>query len=183
MKIAILGDSFSSDTSADSWTSLLAKDHEIYNFSRRGISQFRIYKIFLHNLDFINSCDRLILWETNPYRIYLNDSIDYPTRELDSHPCADMVTSDVMMHREWNKIAKTFYKYFFDEEQQDTFSTLLIKEMLELVTVPVIRCTGFNKSVNGVKSFFDVKEQYNGNVNHMDSTGNRIVLDYIQGKL
>jgi len=183
MNIAILGDSFSSDTDTDSWVTLLGKNHNVCNFSQRGISQFRIYKIFLSNIEFINSCDRLILWDTNPYRIYLNDNVDYPTRDLTSHPYADMITSDVMIHKEWSKIAKTYYKYFFDEEQQDTFSKLLINEMLGLIRIPVVRCTGFDINNPGVKSFFDIKQQHNGTINHMDATGNKLVLEYIQGEL
>lgn len=183
MKIAIVGDSFSSDTGPDSWVSLLSKKHKVYNFSQRGISQFRIYKIFLSNIEIIKECDCLILWDTNPYRVYLGDEVDYPTRNLNSHPYADMVAEDSMMHKGWSKIAKTYYKYFFDEEQQNVFSTLLVQEILNSVNTKVIRCSGFETDDKEVQSFFKTRQQHKGTINHLDSIGNRIVLEYIQGKL
>ena len=178
MKIAIVGDSFSSDTDSNSWVSLLGQNHDIYNFSQRGISQFRIYKIFLSNIDSIQKCDCLILWDTNPYRVYLNDEIDYPTRQLSSHPHADMVTEDSMMHKEFSKIAKIYYKYFFDEEQQNIFSKLLIQDMVKLMNFKVIRCSGFNSDNKQVKSFLNTRQKYSGTINHMSAQGNKIVYNY-----
>ena len=183
MRIAIVGDSFSSDTGPESWISLLEQNHKIYNFSQRGISQFRIYKNFLSNINSIKKCDCLILWDTNPYRIYINNEIDYPTRNLNSHPHIDMVTEDIMSHKHWREIAKTYYKYFFDEEQQNTFSKLLVQEIINSVDIKVIRCTGFKTKDKNVKSFFETWKKHKGAINHMDSLGNQIVYKYIQGRL
>lgn len=183
MKIAILGDSFSSDTDPDSWISLLNTDHDIYNFSQRGISEYRIYKILKENISTINQYDKLILWHTNPYRIYISDDVDLPTRELSSHSTADMVAEDVLNIPGWDKIAKIYYKYFFDKEQSKLFFDLLCIKLREIVSIPVIECTGFDTDDSLIKSFYKQRTQYRGNINHMNIEGNKLVYKWINEQL
>ena len=112
MKIAIVGDSFSSDSDSGSWITLLEKNHQVINFSQRGISQYKILQIINQNLDILQSVDKVIVWYTNPDRIYVNQDVDYPTRLNSTHKFADMVASDILNKKEWKNIAETYYRFF-----------------------------------------------------------------------
>jgi hypothetical protein len=183
MKIVILGDSFASDEVQQSWITLLKRNHQVVNFSKRGISQYRIYKIFLENIKIINSADKFLLWHTNPQRIYLNDDVDVPLRKLESHPDADLVAEDSLGTPGWNNIARMYYKYFFNEDQNQVFFELLCEKIRNSTTIPILECTGFETIDNSIKSFYEVKSQNQGTINHMNQTGNHIVYTWIKQNL
>lgn len=129
MKIAILGDSFSSDEGSSSWINLLSQEHELTNFSQRGICQFKLYEIILKNLTFLQSVDRVIIWYTNPDRIYINKGVDYPTRYESTHVFSDMVANDVLSkNNHWSDIASTYYRYFYNQDLQDFISNSIIQK-------------------------------------------------------
>ena len=183
MNIVILGDSFSSDEHRDGWIAQLRQHHQIENLSQRGISQFRIYKLFQKNIDLINKADLFLIWHTNPQRIYLPDDVDAPIRNLSTHSTADMVAEDSMNRHGWKDIAKTYYKYFFDEEQNQIFFDLMVNQIRQCVKTKIIECTGFKNNDSKVKSFYAVKKQHSGCINHMNPSGNRMVYDWIEKQL
>lgn len=182
MNITIVGDSFSSDVSKDSWATQLSECHSVNNLSQRGISQYRIYTIIKDNLSLIENSDCLIIWHTNPDRIFVNDNIDFPTRCLGSHPTADLVANDALSSKDkvWRQTVESYYKVFFNSPQQELYHRLLVNEIRRLVAgVKTLEYTGFNLNNSDIKSFFNIKIANAGNVNHMNAVGNRIVFETI----
>jgi len=183
MNLVIVGDSFSSDENTTSWVTKLSNDHSIINLSRRGISEYRIYKIVKDNLSLINNCDCLILWHTNPDRIYVNDEISFPTRSIKTHPVADLVANDSLSSNDlyWRNTVENYYKTFFDIDQQTLYHHLLIKEMRNLLmNKHVLEYTGFQLTVDNVRSFFDTRVSNPGNINHFDIIGNQLIFEQIK---
>ena len=76
IKLAVIGDSFSSNDSTGSWLEILSRSHEVKNYSLRSISQYRILNILTKNLLEVRKADVIIIWHTNPNRVYINDEID-----------------------------------------------------------------------------------------------------------
>lgn len=183
MRISIIGDSFSSDEQAISWISLLKKQHQVTNYSLRGISQYRIFKITKTNLADILLSDAVIFWHTNPDRVFVNNEVTFPTRDLASHPSADLIATDSLSsnNSDWKKIVCTYYKFFFDQEQQELYYRLLIKELIELVDGVKIKihCSGFKlKGIElptSINQFDEIKSKFPGNINHMNESGNLLV--------
>ena len=183
MKIAIVGDSFSSDSDSGSWITLLEKNHQVINFSQRGISQYKILQIINQNLDILQSVDKVIVWYTNPDRIYVNQDVDYPTRLNSTHKFADMVASDILNKKEWKNIAETYYRFFYNQELQDFIAESVIDQTRNLLGIDIVECSGFNFSDNKIKSFFEIRKQYQGKINHFDINGNKIIYNWITSTL
>jgi hypothetical protein len=183
MKISIIGDSFATDTGLDSWVTMLSQDHNVTNFSRRGISQYRIFKITQDNFPTIIDSNLIILFHTNPDRVFVPDHVNYPTRSLLSHSSADMMANDIMTRPEWSNISKTYYKYFFDFEFQNMLHFFIIKNIVESFSHNlVLHCSGHNlKNL----SFIDIKlfnDQFllnAGSTNHLNRIGNEIIFNYV----
>ena len=187
MKIASVGDSFSISDHADSWVSQIAKTHTVLNFSQRGISEYRLYTIVKDHLAEIVASDRLILFHTNPDRVFIPDTVKYPPRNLPSHPHSDMVANDSLSNRSWHNIAETYYRYFFDSSMQLDFYDLLINDIVNLTSsIPTIHCTGFDITSSRatlIHSFFNTLLTSPGDINHFDAQGNSLVYNYIGQQL
>jgi hypothetical protein len=185
MNIIIVGDSFSSDDSKGSWIDLLEQKHNVTNLSQRGISEYRIYSIIKKNLSLINQSDILLVWHTNPDRIYIPNLVDYPTRSVSSHLNCDMVAGDVLCDSHWNKIAKIYYKHFFDREMQEDLFTLMIEKIHQIVTCKIFDFSGFNISNDtcSIKSFYELRQNFPGDINHLDLIGNLSVHKYIDQRI
>jgi hypothetical protein len=183
VKISIIGDSFSADNGVDSWVTMLSQDHDITNFSCRGISQYRIFKGIQDNLSIILDSDLIVLFHTNPDRVFVPDHVDYPTRSLSSHSSADMMANDIMSRPEWHNISKTYYKYFFDSEFQNTVYAFIIKDIIDFFSQKsVLHCSGHNLQklpFVDVQSFNDQYLSNPGPTNHLDRAGNKIIFNYI----
>lgn len=183
MKIAIIGDSFSSDSESGSWTSLLSQNHQIVNFSQRGISQYKIFEIITQNLNKLQSVDKIIIWYTNSDRVYVNENVDYPTRCKSTHRFADMVASDALTNPDWNKIAKNYYKFFYNQNLQDFISECIINQVRNLLGDNIIECSGFDTDDKKIKSFFELRKQCQGSINHFNNEGNKIIYEWIKSNL
>jgi len=187
MKIAVVGDSFASDMTVGGWVELLARSHDLQNYSLRGISQYRIFDIITKNLSSINKADAVIIWHTNPDRIYINNEIMFPTRELPLHPCADLIASDSLSskNKNWQDISKTYYKIFYNQEQQLVYYQLMLEKIKSmLVNKKVIHCSGFDlHDIPDVKSFEYLLNTNPGTINHYDLVGNQVIADYINSNL
>lgn len=181
MKIAIVGDSFAADEVDHSWISLLSEHHQITNYSQRGISQYRLLNIVEQNLSSILDNDCVILWHTNPDRVYINDDVEFPTRDLASHPCADLVASDSLNsnNSHWRNIAKTYYKIFHNTAQQQLYHGFVVQRLRNITqSIRSVHCSGFELS-GEIISFADIAQTYPGTINHFDSTGNYQVFEYL----
>lgn len=183
MKIVIVGDSFSSDEVPGSWINLLEKTHQITNFSQRGISQYKILQIVDQNLNTLQSADKVIVWYTNPDRIYVNQDVDYPTRLNSTYQFADMIASDILDKKEWKNIAENYYRFFYNQELQDFISNSVITQMRNLLGANMIECSGFNSADKKIKSFFEIRKQYQGKINHFNIDGNKIIYNWIKSSL
>lgn len=186
MKLVVIGDSFSSDISTGSWVNLLGSLHSLQNYSLRGISQYRIFDIVTKNLTDINKADAVVVWHTNPDRVYVNDEVTFPTRQLQSHSCADLVASDSLnsTDKSWQDVSKTYYKIFYNQEQQLVYYQLMLEKIKSMLSNKlVIHCSGFDLHDSKVKSFDYLLETNPGTINHFDLEGNQIVADYLNSKL
>jgi hypothetical protein len=187
MNLVIIGDSFSSDATPGSWVELIAKSHQLQNYSLRGISQYRIFNSITKNLIEINKADAIIIWHTNPDRVYINDEIKFPTRESLLHPYADLVASDSLssQSKEWQDISKTYYKIFYNQTQQIEYYQLMLEKIKSMLDKKkVIHCSGFNlPNIFEVKSFKYLLSTNSGTINHYDLAGNQVVANYINSKL
>jgi len=181
MNIVIIGDSFSSDNCEGSWVEQVASKYNVVNLSQRGISEYRIYTIVKKNLSLINQSDILLLWHTNPDRIYLPDTVEYPTRTVSSHAHCDMVANDALSNSHWNKIAKIYYKNFYDKDMQEDLFSLVIEKIHRIVTCRMFDFSGFEISnpTHFIKSFHDMRNNFSGHINHFDLTGNSLIYQYI----
>lgn len=179
-KISIVGDSFSANIDSEhSWIHLLSKDYLIQNYSQRGISQYRLYRNILYNLENIKKSHAVIIFHTNPDRVYIPNGIDFPSRTLSSHPCCDLVASDSLQKSSWKKIAETYYRYFYDQEQQQLYYEMLVARIKHVLDrQKTIHCSGF-ATLPEIKSFLQVKKKYPGDVNHCSETGNKEIYQYL----
>jgi len=186
MKIAIVGDSFSSDSQQYSWIDRLSCKHQITNFSYRGISQYRLFENFQKNLTEILNHDAILVWHTSLSRIYVNDLVDFPTRRLHSHPYADLLVNDSLSSSDlnWAELAKKYYKYFYSHSQQHFLHCMIRNEIRKLSQgIKLIECTGFDFDDDLVKSFYHMMSSHPGKINHFDIIGNQIIYEYIQSRL
>lgn len=187
MKLVVIGDSFSSDTSSQSWVTLVAKSHELKNYSLRSISQYRIFDILTKNLSTFLDADAIVVWHTNPDRVYINDEIQFPTRRLALHPHADLVASDSLnsQDRHWQNTVKTYYKVFYNQQQQLVYYNLIFEKIkIMLHEKKVIHCSGFDlPDLPEIKSFAYLLTTNPGAINHVDLLGNREIAEYINSKL
>jgi hypothetical protein len=187
MNLAVVGDSFSSNAETGSWIDLLTRSHTVENYSLRSISQYRIFDILTKNLSDIVNSDAVIIWHTNPDRIYVNDEIEFPTRKLSLHHHADLVAADSLnsQDREWQNTAKTYYKIFYNQQQQMVYYTLILEKIKSILAgKKVIHCSGFNLvDMPEIKSFNYLLSTNPGNINHCDTEGNSKIHAYISSML
>jgi len=187
MNLAIIGDSFSSNASVGSWVEILSRSHEVNNYSLRSISQYRILDILTKNLPEILKADTIIIWHTNPDRVYVNNEVQFPTRSIASHCHADLVAADSLgsPDKDWQTIVKTYYKIFYNQEQQLVYYRLMFEKIKTMLTKrKVIHFSGFNLTdLPDIKSFAYLLETNPGTVNHYDLVGNQKVANYINSML
>ncbi len=177
-KIWIFGDSFASNTTPKSWVNLISNKSKVLNYSKNGISEYRIYRLYRDVREQIQSDDIVIFCHTNPNRVYIPDSTDYPTRTKSSHPECDLVLGDVSRHGIlWKFISYIFIKYFYDEQYYKDFFDLIVAEM-NRIDCKVIHVSGFEATIP-IVSFHDIFLKHRGKINHMDEIGNLIVAERI----
>lgn len=180
--VTIIGDSFSADYGQDSWVSMLSSNYVVNNFSQRGISQFRLYCIVHDNWSTIKNSDAIVIFHTNPDRVYIPNGVELATRALASHKTCDMVAENVINDEMFRAQARMYYKYFFDQTQQNVFYRLMVDDIKRLTQHHVcLHCSGFDVAVD--KSFAELQRQHAGDLNHFDAVGNTVVYDYITAQL
>ena len=129
----------------------------------------------------VNS-DAIIIFHTNPDRIYVPSDVEMATRKLESHKTCDMVAENILRDSVFSNQAKMYYKYFFDQTQQTVFYRLLVEDIKKLTSNHVtLHCSGFD--VDNAKSFAELLSQHAGQVNHFNTNGNKIVYNYIYKQL
>ena len=184
-KIVIIGDSFSTDTGPDSWITMLENDYDVVNYSQRGASEYRLYCVTKDHADQLSTADHIVMFHTNSLRVFIPDTVDYPSRKLNTHGKCDLVIGDAFTDTVWSKIADTYYRYFFDEQYLCTQYQLLIKDIHSAYPEKIIHCTGFKEFEFEIpiKSFAQVREKHPGTVNHLDCNGNLEIYQFIKERL
>jgi len=187
LNISIIGDSFSSDMNAGSWVSMLANIHNVTNYSQRGISEYRLYHNITKNIEEIAQADAIIIFHTNPDRIFVPDRVTFHSRTLSTHTYCDMIAENALTDKHWKNIAKEYYTYFFDQTQQNCFYQVLVEKINNLNFKKIIHCSGFDIGIQfdslRIQSFNDVMISNPGNINHLDLVGNQIVYNYVNSQL
>jgi hypothetical protein len=173
-KIWIFGDSFSSSKSADSWTQLLSPYGQAVIKSSNGSSEYRIWKTYQENKNNIDFDDRIIFCHTSYSRVFLKNSETLLSRLLPTHPLCDLIFSDVLAKNE-NKFVKILKTIWDDDYFKDTYDLLL----KDLKTVP--RSIHINFFEPGI--YNSIWEKYPGKINHLDSTGNLLVVQQLARNL
>jgi len=183
--IVIVGDSFSSDIGDYSWITKLSNRYNIKNFSQRGISEYRLYRIVLENIEEIFNADAVIIFHTNTDRIFVPDHVSFQSRQLSTHTQMDMVANDALTDKSFKKIAGHYYRYFYDQDQQNCVYQLLVEKIDQLITTKKIHCSGFNVECDtvAINLFEQVRLDYPGTINHLNSTGNQLVYNYLESVL
>jgi hypothetical protein len=178
LTISIVGDSFSSDSGELSWITMLSENYNIKNFSQRGISQYRLHTLVTQNLQALIESNFVIIFHTNPDRVYVPDHVEFSARKLTSHTHCDLVATTALQDPTFKYTADSYYRCFFDEAQQNLFYNLLVKDIQQLTcNVKTVHCSGFETGI--VKSFDQLLKQHRGATNHYDKTGNCLVYNYI----
>lgn len=169
-KIWIFGDSFSANTTSHSWTHLLETYGKVVVRSHNGSSEHRIWKTYQQNKRFIKPTDIVIFCHTSSSRVYLKNGATSLSRLLRSHPFCDLIFNDVFVKKETNfiNILKTIWD---DEYFEDTYNLLVD----DLKRVP--RSIHINFFDDGI--YNSIWQAHPGKVNHMDNTGNLLVLQQI----
>jgi len=181
MKVWIFGDSFSTNTSEHSWTLMVANalNAELHCLSQNGISEYRIYKIFMEYKAQFDKSDVIIVCHTNPLRIFIPNHVNYPSRKKKSHPYCDLVMADASRYWLWRLISKIYVQFFFDEEYHQTQFNLFFEQINKQ---NVINVSGFttNSSIFSFNSIFTTNK---GSINHMSIEGNKQVAYRILEKI
>ena len=178
-KLLIIGDSFSSDDTKDSWVNHL--HYRVTNLSSGGSSEYRILKK-LENIN-VNLFDKILIVHTSPNRIYIDKN---PIHIHDSkYQECDLIYNDVKDKHD-NKFARLASWYFeecWDIEHATYIHNLLIKQAMELTKHKGLHITFFDYHHPMLINFYDYWKKFPGDINHLNIEGNLTVSDYINSLL
>ena len=171
--IWIFGDSFAASSDNDSWVTKLGTTK---NFASNGSSEYRIFKNYQLQVEHIKPTDVVLFVHTSPSRIFLKDKNQLSSRLLTSHTHCDIIINDVFekKEKEYIKILESIW----DEDYfNDTFDLIVDK----LIHVPnSIHVTFFESSRTDITNLNHIWLANRGEVNHMNVTGNQLVVDIIK---
>jgi hypothetical protein len=173
-KIWIFGDSFSANETTHSWLHLLKTYGKVVPRSHNGSSEHRIWKTYQQNKRFIKPNDVVIFCHTSASRVYLKSGSNLLSRKLLSHPVCDLIFGDVFAKQE-TKFINILKTVWDDEYFEDTYN-LLVED---LKRVP--RSVHINFFDAGI--YNTIWQTNPGKINHMDNTGNLLVLQQIVREL
>lgn len=171
----IVGDSFSTDDSPDSWCNQLP--FTITNLSSRGISEYRIYQT-IKNLDFSN-LDLIIVCHTSSLRIYASNNpyyLNHPT-----HPNCDLLYNDMKsrLPDEFAKNVTWWFENVFDLELADLTHNLMVEKIKSMIPVPALHISFFKDTADHILDLSEIWKMHPGKINHLDNDGNQLVTKTI----
>jgi len=172
MHTLIIGDSFSADNHG--WPSLLGLDVE--NRSQKGVGEYKIYKQFSPTDKF----DLVIVCHTSPWRIHTPRHPVHEKNPVRSN--CDFLLSDVDYHGKNNhdmQLVKKYWEKYYDFDYQEDIYKLIFSELYKLPNS--IHITFHQIPVDIIKNNFShIWKQHPGDINHLNSIGNKIVADNIK---
>ena len=180
-KLLIVGDSFCHSQDPKSWTQMIP-DYEVVVDSSCGISEYKIWQNLLaHKLgDF----DKLILVHTSPYRLYINKNPFYI--DSDTHRNADLIYQDIKNKPpgKFKDLVCSWFEQVVDLTHLENINQLIIKEIQSCcVDIPTVHLTFFEHSLSNLHTINNIWKQNSGNINHMNETGNLLVVDFLNSFL
>lgn len=175
--IWIFGDSFSANSSPDSWVSILSQQIKLLNYSANGSSEYRIWKNYQHRKERILPTDIVIFCHTSPSRIFLKNNVLTLSRLLGTHAFCDLIFNDVFSKKETTfiKILKTIW----DEEFFCDTYNLYVNDLKKVPNS--IHITFFELTT--IESFYNIWTSNKGKVNHMDKQGNLLVAQELLNRI
>jgi hypothetical protein len=170
--ILIIGDSFSSNTCSDSWTTLLT-NCKITNLSSNGSSEYRIFKKLI-NTD-LTPFSHVIIVHSSPYRIYIDHNPLHVTSQ--THQNCDLIYQDVKLatKTEFTQNVTWYFENIFNLEEADTIYSLLVEKMIAITSqCQSLHITFFeNEKNNSVINLNSIWKKHPGSINHVDTNGNK----------
>jgi len=175
-KLLIIGDSFSANTSPDSWATQL--DYDITNISSRGSSEYRILKKL--EAAEIEKYQKILIVHTSPNRIYVEHNPLHKDRE-EYHTC-DLIYADVKCKPEsqYTQSVVWWFENCWDQENANYMHSLLINRAQKLTDGRGVHITFFNYDHPGVESLQSIWAKYPGQINHLSVEGNQAVLNILK---
>lgn len=176
MKIAIFGDSFAVGKEG-SWASQLSKQHDVCIYSQPGCSEYKIYQ---QVLDADLDVDTVIVSHTSWSRIPVEK---HPVHTDGFHQHCDLLYADCVANGVTSATA-FFENHFWERFWLDTY--LLYRTQISgmLMDHCVIHLDFFDHGVGTEVirlDLSDLPKTHPGDICHLDTTGNNIVLDQITG--
>lgn len=173
-KFWIFGDSFAASSSSRSWTHMLETYGKVVPRAHNGSSEYRIWKSYQKNKRFIKPTDVVIFCHTSSSRVYLKDGVTSLSRLLPSHPFCDLIFNDIFVKKE-NKFISILKTIWDDEYFEDTYNLLVD----DLKRVPnSVHIDFFTPGI-----YNSIWQAHPGKTNHMDNTGNLLVLQQLLREL
>lgn len=171
----IFGDSFSSKNEDPMcWVNLLETDYSVINFSNRGVSEYRIWKIYNENKNSLNPNSKILFCHTSPFRVYLKNSFVTLSRNLETHPVCDIILEDIYSKKEKTLIDAV--ETIWDEEYFADMYNLTFKDLVSVKNSFHLTFFETNESILNLNS---VWINNRGTVNHLNTQGNKIVFERI----
>jgi len=168
MKIWVFGDSFSASADKQSWARLL--NNSVIK-ANNGSSEYRIWRTYQENKHKIKKSDKVIFCHTHYSRVYLRDDKQSASRSINTHPHCDLLINDSISKNQYLNELETIWdsKYL-----EDSFNLLVN----DLKSVPnSIHITFFDSE--NITSYKDIWDNFKGNINHLNTLGNKMVLDSV----
>jgi hypothetical protein len=171
----IFGDSFSSKNEDSAcWINLLENHYSVINFSNRGVSEYRIWKIYNEHRTAIADDSKILFCHTSPFRVYLKDSFATLSRNLETHPVCDIILEDIYSKKEKNLIDAV--ETIWDEEYfVDTYK-LVFKDLIAIKNSYHLT---FFETKESILNLNNVWINNKGKINHLNTQGNKIVFDSV----
>lgn len=178
-KLLIIGDSFSSGTSLQSWNNQLGQI-DVVNLSSNGSSQYRIYKKLI-STD-LSDFTHIILVHTSPYRIYIDHhQLHYNSL---SHKNCDLIYEDIKssLPTEFSKNVAWYFENIFDLQQADHIHDLLIEKMISITAdFKCLHVSFFPQEKHrSIVNLSGLWKKYPGHINHLDINGNKKVAEFVK---
>jgi hypothetical protein len=166
----VFGDSFATSTSSDSWIQLLEQEYHVQVLATNGSSEYRIWKQYQRNKSKIQPTDKVIFCHTSYGRMFLKDSNrSLLSRLLPTHPLCDILVNDVTAKKEkhFTELIDRVWDYDY---LTDTYNLMLesLKKVPSSLHISLFE-------VEGVLSFFSLRNTDKGNINHLNKQANMIV--------
>ena len=172
MKILVAGDSFATiyNGAYKGWAQMLAEHYSVKNVAQAGVGQYKIFKQI--EKEDLSKFDTLIISHTSPYRIH---TANHPLHQEGLHKNCDFIYEDVKGRLP--EVEKFFTEYF-DLDYANCIHYLLRKEIDSIINKYKINAIA--TEVLGLDKVFKTNR---GQVQHLDSVGNKLIYKRLQERL